>query len=326
MPYNNIDKSKYKLLTDYEIDIKFIKSRYYSSFAELLDDKFAMVDESRINIFKNDSLNILYTIEIDVNVDKDDYKCQQKITSLFCLQNGNLMASTYDGNIYIFKIMDNKYEKVLEFEGEEKFFYAIELKNKKILTFTSDKNFIIYSYNKESKNYKLETKIEIECAPDEIYSAKIVDLNDSQNIMLITREEMGYLNYIKGKYETKFSCSDSWYEFDVSLFRNNLMLESNINIYVRDRKSLERKSFVELHESYQYDANLAYELKDGSFLCGMSNKYNNILRQYVYNNNNIIELSKLSFAGYKDNFEFIHQLKNGNIICSMSSEEYFMLK
>jgi hypothetical protein len=58
----------------------------------------------------------------------------------------------------------------------------------------------------------------------------------------------------------------------------------------------------------------------------MSNKYNNILRQYAYSNNNIIELSKLSFKGYKDKFKFIHQLKNGNIICSIINEEYFMLK
>ena len=326
MPSNNIDKSKYKLLTDYEIDIKFIKSRYYSSFAELLDDKFAMVDGTSINIFKNDSLNILYTIEIDVKVDEDDYRCQEKITSLFCLQNGNLMASTYDGKIYIFKIMDDKYEKILEFEHEERFFSAIELQNKKLLTFTSNKNVIIFYYDKKSNNYKLETKIEISCSPGEMYSVKLIDLKDSQKVMIITRKEMGYLNYIKGNYETKFVCSDSWYEFDVSLFHKNLLLESNKNIYIRDRKSLEKKCFFELDDSYQYDANLTYELKDGSFLCGMSNKYNNILRQYVYNNNNIIELSKLSFAGYKDNFEFIHQLKNGNIICSMSSEEYFMLK
>ena len=58
----------------------------------------------------------------------------------------------------------------------------------------------------------------------------------------------------------------------------------------------------------------------------MSNKYNNILRQYAYSNNNIIELSKLSFAGYKDHFNFIYQLKNCNIICSITNEEYFMLK
>ena len=105
----------------------------------------------------------------------------------------------------------------------------------------------------------------------------------------------------------KSSCIDSWYEFDVALFQKDLLIESNMNIYIKDRKSLETKSFLELNDSYQYDANRAYELKDGSFLCGMSNKYNNILRQYVNNNNNIIEINKISFAGYKDNFVFIYQ-------------------
>ena len=89
---------------------------------------------------------------------------------------------------------------------------------------------------------------------------------------------------------------------------------------------MERKCCVELNNSYELDADYVYVLKDGTFLCGMSNKYNNIIRQYVYSNNNIIELSKLSFKGYKDNFNFSHQLKNGNIICSISNEEYFMLK
>ena len=99
-----------------------------------------------------------------------------------------------------------------------------------------------------------------------------------------------------------------------------------MNIYIRDRKTLETKSFVELNESYELEADSVYVLKDGTFLCGMSNKYNNILRQYAYSNNNIIELSKLSFKGYKDSFKFVHQLKNGNIICSITNEEYFMLK
>ena len=137
---------------------------------------------------------------------------------------------------------------------------------------------------------------------------------------------MGIFNYKKGTYEEKIECAETWYGYDVCFFGDNLYLEGNINIYIRDRKSLETKCSLELHESYQLDADYVYVLKDGTFLCGMSNKYNNILRQYAYSNNNIIELSKLSFAGYKDNFKLIYQLKNGNIIGSISNEEYFMLK
>ena len=142
----------------------------------------------------------------------------------------------------------------------------------------------------------------------------------------MTDSEMGIFNYKKGIYEKKIMCEDRWYGFDVCFFRNDLYLEGNTNIYIRDRKTLERKSFVELLGCYDIVADIVYVLKDGTFLVGMSNKYNNIIRQYVYSNHNIIELSKLSFAGYKDNFKFIHQLKNGNIICSISNEEYFMLK
>ena len=34
------------------------------------------------------------------------------------LKNGNLMASSYDGKIHIFKILENNYDKNLEFEIE----------------------------------------------------------------------------------------------------------------------------------------------------------------------------------------------------------------
>ena len=106
MPSNNIDISKYKLLTDYEIEIKEIKDNYFSSFAEFLDDKFAMVEKENINIYKNDSLKIIHTIKIDINVAENDYNCYNKITSIFCMQNGNLLVSTYDKKIYIYRSLE----------------------------------------------------------------------------------------------------------------------------------------------------------------------------------------------------------------------------
>ena len=327
LPTNDINKSNYKLLTDYKIEIKSIKDSYFTSCAELLDDKFAMVEKTNINIYENDSLDILYTIPIEVEIDENDYSWNEKVTSIFCLQNGNLIVSAYDGKIYIFKIKDDSYEKILEFEDEsEHILGVIELKNKNILTFSKSKAIKIYNYNEKDKNYKLQYKSIIETEDEEIYTVKFEDSKDSETILLMTDKEMGIFNYKKGIYETKIVCQEPWYGYDVCFFRNNLYLEGNMNIYIKDRKTLEIKCFVELHESYQLDADLFYELKDGSFLCGMSNKYNNILRQYVYSNNNIIELSKLSFDGYKDHFKFIYQLKNGNIICSISNEEYFMLK
>ena len=223
--------------------------------------------------------------------------------------------------------MDDSYEKILEFEDEfEHILGVMELKNKNILTFSKNKAVKIYSYIEKNKNYELQYKSIINTGDEEIYEVKFEDSKDSETILLKTDKEMGIFNYKKGIYEKKIICKETWYGYDVCFFRNDLYLEGNMNIYIKDRKTLETKSFVELHESYQLDAESFYELKDGSFLCGMSNKYNNILRQYAYSNNNIIELSKLSFAGYKDHFNFIYQLKNGNIICSITNEEYFMLK
>jgi len=328
LPTNNINESNYKLLTDYTIEIKSIKDSYFTCCAELLDDKFAMVERTNINIYKNDSLNILYTIPIEEEIDKNEYDWNKEVTSVFCLQNGNLIASSYEGKIYIFKINDDSYEKILEFEdGSEYILGVIELKNKNLLTFSTSSTVKIYRYIEKNKNYELQYKSIIYIEDEErVYEVKFEDSKDSENILLVTNIEMGIFNYKKGIYEKKIMCKEFGNEYDVCFFRNNLYLEGNMNIYIKDRKTLETKSFVELHESYYLDADLFYVLKDGSFLCGMSNKFNNILRQYVYNNNNIIELSKLSFEGYKDHFKFIYQLKNGNIICSISNEEYFMLK
>jgi len=327
LPTNDINKSNYKLLTDYTIEIKSIKNSCFTCCAELLDDKFAMVESTNINIYKNDSLDIIYTIPVEVKLAESDYSWNKKVTSIFCLQNGNLIASAYDGKIYIFKIKDDSYEKIFEFEDEsENILGVIELKNKNILTFSTSKSVKIYTYIEKDKIFKLQYKSIIGTEDEEINKVKFEDSKDSENILLMTDKEMGIFNYKKGIYETKIECAESWYGYDVCFFRDNLYLEGNMNIYIKDRKTLETKSFVELNDSYELDADSVYELKDGTFLVGMSNKYNNILRQYVYSNNNIIELSKLSFAGYKDNFKFIYQLKNGNIICSITNEEYFMLK
>ena len=327
LPTNFINKSDYKLLTDYEIEIKSIKDSYFTSCAELLDDKFAMVERNNINIYENDSLDILYTIPIEVERGENDFGWNTKVTSIFCLQNGNLIASAYDGKIYIFKIKDDSYEKILEFEDEYDHILGVfELKNKKILTVSKRKSVKIYNYIEKDYSFELQYTSIIDTSDEEIFSVKFEANKDSENIILMTDKRMGIFNYKKGIYEKKIDCSDTWFKYCVCFFRDNLYLEGNVNLYVLNRKTLDVKSSIELHESYEYDADYVYELKDGTFLCGMSNKYNNILRQYAYSNNNIIELSKLSFAGYKDHFKIIHQLKNGNIICSISNGEYFMLK
>ena len=82
LPTNSINKSDYKKLTDYKIEIKSIRNSYFTCFAELLDDKFAMVEGTNINIYKNDSLNILYTIKVEVKIGPNDLSWNSKITSI----------------------------------------------------------------------------------------------------------------------------------------------------------------------------------------------------------------------------------------------------
>ena len=70
LPTNDINIFNYKLLTDYAIETKSIEDINFTSCAELMDDKFAMVESTNINIYKNNSLDILYTIPIEVNIEK----------------------------------------------------------------------------------------------------------------------------------------------------------------------------------------------------------------------------------------------------------------
>ena len=45
---------------------------------------------------------------------------------------------------------------------------------------------MLYYFDKKSNNYKLETKIEISFSPDEMHEAKLIDLKDSKNVMILT--------------------------------------------------------------------------------------------------------------------------------------------
>ena len=59
-------------------------------------------------------------------------------------------------------------------------------------------------------------------------------------------------------------------------------------------------------------------------MCGLSNRFGCILKQYIFRERTIEEIASMSFESYKNDFDNICQLKNGNIVGTISTGEYFM--
>ena len=116
------------------------------------------------------------------------------------------MCSTYFGKIFIFKINDKSYKKILDFEAQNNIITTLELHNKKIIIITEDTYLYIYNYLQKLNKYELQTKIKLNIEFNYLYKAKIIDCNDSKNIMLVVNKNMGYFNYRKGIYQLKSVC------------------------------------------------------------------------------------------------------------------------
>ena len=320
LPTHNTEELKFKLITEYNIISKFNRDSPYSNCVELLDNKFAMENEGTINIYNNESFDILFSINIVLSIDGENY-----ISSLFRLSNGNLMCSTYFGKIFIFKINEKSYKKILDFQAQNNIITTFELHNKKIIIITEDTYLYIYNYLQKLNKYELQTKIKLNIEFNYLYKAKIIDCNDSKNIMLVVNKNMGYFNYKKGIYQLRF-CKNSRYGYNIAFFKNYLIIEVNDKIYIKDRKTLEVISSYEFKDDIFLDIEV-YVLKDDTFLIALCQKYIMYLMHFAYINNTIVNISELSFEEVKnDNFCFILQLKNGNIIYSITTGEYAMLK
>ena len=62
-----------------------------------------------------DSLDILYTIPIEVEIDENDYSWNKKVTSIFCLQNGNLIAvARYSFDTTKYQVTDRGVYELIE--------------------------------------------------------------------------------------------------------------------------------------------------------------------------------------------------------------------
>ena len=91
-----------------------------------------------------------------------------------------------------------------------------------------------------------------------------------------------------------------------------------------DINSIKEKAFKECGGNYEYEVECLCVLKDNSFLCGLSNRFGSILKQYIFKGKTIEEIASMSFESYKNNFDNICQLKNGNIVGTISTGAYFM--
>ena len=314
IPSYIVNLSKIKLLSDYKIKEFNYKGKNYICFAELSNNKFALSASTYIcfiDIFDSDSLKKIFSIEIE---DEDNYAKR-----IFCLKNGDLMVIK-NQIIIIFKILEQSYEKILELNIGQKILNAIKLDNNKIIVYTRNNDLLTYSFNNNSQNLELENIINIYSKEEEeVYYSRLVDIKDSENIMVLIKENMGYLNYKKGIYTEKSKKkADGSSKYNFTLFKKKILFELKGYISIRDKKTSELINSFEMEKSpYK-----VYELKDGSLLF---EEYKNklFLTQYIYDNNNLIRLDSKSFDN-KYQFNVIGQLKNGNIILSSSDSIYIL--
>ena len=105
---------------------------------------------------------------------------------------------------------------------------------------------------------------------------------------------------------------------------NDYLLHGHGDIYIKDINTLKEIAYKECGEKFDYKVECLCSLKDNSFLCGLSNRFGCILKQYVFKGKTIEELASKSFESYKQDFNNIYQLKSGNIIGTISSGDYFL--
>ena len=128
---------------------------------------------------------------------------------------------------------------------------------------------------------------------------------------------------MEGKFEFKMSF-ELGYGMLWDFLGENYLLRGYGDIYIMDIISIKEKAFKECGGNYEYEVECLCVLKDNSFLCGLSNRFGSILKQYIFKGRTIEEIASMSFESYKNDFDNICQLKNGNIVGTISTGAYFM--
>ena len=305
-----INLSKIKNIKSYkreELDNK--NNKYYYNLIDLSEKRFALYNSKCFDVFDKDSFELIFSYEFEKQKeeDNDDYFL------LLHLKNCNLIIFKIN-LILIYQILDDSLKKISEKKSEEIIFNAIELDNNKIIATT--KNDILI-YNFINNNLELQLKIVNFNLDEENYLSRLIDLKDSQNILLYHGKVKGYFNYVKKVFTKKEENND---DNVCILFNNNLLIELEGFINIRDIKTF---NIINSHEM-DTPAHRIYKLNDGSFLCGLYSKHELYLQQFVYGYDNVIDLDIISFPNNRGHFGFIHQFKNGEIILDANGIVYIL--
>ena len=342
LPYKEeIDISKIKSIKD----MKFISDNnenwHYSNFTELNDGGLAMCDEIKIDILKLNSLDLDFTIKPpkEKNSNKDKNKKEDEededneeneedeendirffFGEILGLNDGNLMAITDKCNITIYKLKEKKYEIIDIIEGKEELFKIIELHDNTIIVYKSQ---TIIQYKLIDGKYKEIKQIKNKLIPKEGDSKSILkEFKDNSKILLYSDKKLIYFN-MKGEFELKTEF-ERGYGMLWDFLGKDYLLQGFGDIYIKDINSLKEIAYQECGEKFDYEVECLCSLKDNSFLCGLSNRFGCILKQYVFKGKTIEEIASMSFNSYKEDFDNIYQLKNGNIIGTITTGEYFL--
>ena len=192
------------------------------------------------------------------------------------------------------------------FKGELKIFKLIELHDNTIILY---KEGLIIQYKLVDRKYKEIKTLKNKLIPEEGSERSILkEFKDSSKILLYSDNKLIYFN-MEGDFELKISF-ERGYTMLWDFLGENYLLRGFGDIYIMDINSIKEKAYKECGGSYEYEVECLCVLNDNSFLCGLSNRFGCILKQYVFKGKTIEEIASMSFESYKNDFNNICQLKN----------------
>ena len=348
LPYKEeIDTSKIKSIKDMNFISGNYESWYYNNLTELNDGRLAMCADTRIDILKLNSLDLDFSIkppkEKNSNKDKNMKEGEENkeneenedneedeedeeddirffFSEILGLNNGNLLAITDKCNLTIYKLEEEKYEIIDTIEGKEELFKMIELHDNTIIVYKSK---TIIQYKLIDGKYKEINQIKNKLIPKEGDNKSILkEFKDNSKILLYSDRKLIYFN-MKGEFELKIEF-ELGYGMLWDFLGKDYLLQGYEDIYIKDINSLKEIAYQECGEKFDYEVECLCSLKDNSFLCGLSNRFGCILKQYAFKGKTIEEIGSMSFSSYKEDFNNIYQLKNGNIVGTITTGEYFL--